>query len=320
MESTPGQSFLSPDGNDASEYDIDFAALDSMDFPAPGRDADPGDGRENGFAGVSGSLFDRIRARAAEQQQQSTTMQQQQQQQQQYRQPQQQHEYAFVSQQQPSAFASQQQRAQQEQQQPRQEVQHHSGEIFAPVHHDAGSTTTTAYSYASGIGEGGYGGGEDYSSRVVHPNDAIPRVPVYGASRPNDPSSHAYAPLGGMGGHGGGGGAGATIVRAGEALTSVLTAGFGMLGAIGTKARNGIVGGGGGEEEAPAAAVVGEGTMPASCCGRTTDRGVDTAASAVYPSRPPTGEARRTRRRIECDRPRPRDRRRRRRTGTGHRR
>ena len=242
MESNHGQSFL---GNDASEYD-DFAALDSMGYTgtqssgaslnfgsgaAAGGGVSSmgsggsavGDGRENGFPGVSGSLFDRIRARTAEEQQKKQQQQQQssslpppstaaaaqsreapatgQSSQQHMQQPQ------YTQQQQPSAFASQQQR------------QHYG------VEQPATDPSETTYSFA-GVG----GGGEDFSP-------APPRVPTYGASR-SDPY---YAAMGGQ--QQPPGQPASVLARTGEAAWAVLGAGLGAARSIGELARDKIGGG-----------------------------------------------------------------------------
>ena len=231
MESNHGQSFLGD--NDASEYD-DFAALDSMGYtgtqPSGGGSMGSGgsavgDGRENGFPGVSGSLFDRIRARTAEEQQKkqkqqqsslpppssqealATSGQSSQQMQMQMQQPQ----YMQQQQQQPSAFVSQQQQHQQ-----------HYGVVEPAATMDPAETT---YSFATS------GGGEDFSPPLP------PRVPTYGVSRGSDPYNYAAI--------GGGQPASSVLARTGEAAWAVLGAGLGAARAIGALARDKIGGGAG---------------------------------------------------------------------------
>jgi hypothetical protein len=239
MESNHGQSFL---GNDASEYD-DFAALDSMGYTGtqPSGAASMGsggsavgDGRENGFPGVSGSLFDRIRARTAEEQQKKQKQQQQQsssslpppsqealatssgQSSQQMQMQMQQPQYMQQQQQQqPSAFVSQQQR----------QHQQHYGVVEPAATMDPAETT---YSFATS------GGGEDFSPPLP------PRVPTYGASRGSDP--HNYAAVGG----GQPAPSSSALARTGEAARAVLGAGLGAARAIGALARDKIGGGAGG--------------------------------------------------------------------------
>eukprot|EP00571_Detonula_confervacea_P009481 CAMPEP_0172314328 /NCGR_PEP_ID=MMETSP1058-20130122/22246_1 /TAXON_ID=83371 /ORGANISM="Detonula confervacea, Strain CCMP 353" /LENGTH=357 /DNA_ID=CAMNT_0013028159 /DNA_START=55 /DNA_END=1128 /DNA_ORIENTATION=+ len=195
LESTNNQAFL---GNDAA--DDDFAALDAMAFTGTqsqsqfgmntvamtsngsfgsssdhsgGRGVGVGDGRDNGFSGVSGSLFDRIRARTAEQQKQTLPSQSSQVSQSSTQ------EAAQSSQQ--SAFMSQQPSSE-----PTMELERSNSNKFdaavdgasigASANQNSNSNNNeTTYSFSATAGE-------DFSQAAA----ATPSVPVYGASR-DDP-------------------------------------------------------------------------------------------------------------------------------------
>jgi hypothetical protein len=271
MSSVDGQAFLGGDDN----TDDDFAALDSMGYsgimsPSTGfanltSSGSPaavlsnsnssslgtggsamGDGRENGFPGVSGSLFDRIRARTEaeqqvrKQQQQNTnnvgqyssynnqlppqssqvssgqSSQEQQQQQQQS---------AFVSQQQ-SAFVSQQQ------QQPP------SAFMSQPQ-----SQVEDDYSFNNNNNETTYAAGENFSHHI---NMAPVHAPIY-HNRSNDPYNVAYAAMGGGEQHQQ---SSSVLARASMAAQSIFGAGISSVVTVGTLAKDkivaGIAGSGGG--------------------------------------------------------------------------
>ena len=256
MSSVDGQAFL---GGDDNNNDDDFAALDSMSYsgimsPSTGfanlTSSSPavpssssggslgiggsamGDGRENGFPGVSGSLFDRIRARTEAEQQsrkqqndnvgaqqynqlppqsqvssgQSSQEQQQQQQQQQ--------QSAFVSQQnqqhQPSAFMS-----------------HHPQSQVDDYSFNNNNETTYAANNNSG--------GENFS----HHNIMAPvHAPTY-QNRSNDPYNAAYAAMGGEQQNN----MSSALARASDAAKSIFGAGIGSVVSVGTLAKDKIVAG-----------------------------------------------------------------------------
>eukprot|EP00578_Thalassiosira_sp_NH16_P004139 CAMPEP_0181138820 /NCGR_PEP_ID=MMETSP1071-20121207/34449_1 /TAXON_ID=35127 /ORGANISM="Thalassiosira sp., Strain NH16" /LENGTH=353 /DNA_ID=CAMNT_0023225679 /DNA_START=32 /DNA_END=1094 /DNA_ORIENTATION=+ len=174
-----------------------------------------GDGRENGFSGVSGSLFDRIRARTAEQQKQS--------------------------------LSSQSSQQQQQSSEPTMELERNSADAAnnafdAAVANSATgapggpsqntSNNETTYSFSASAGE-------DFSqSAVVSP----PRIPVYGASR-DDPY---YTAGGNQQQHPSSmqDRASAALAQTGETMKSLWGAGVSGAQAIGAMAQDKMGGGG----------------------------------------------------------------------------
>ena len=195
--------------------DDDFAALDSMGYTgqsqygmntvnmwtpssssfgwnnsggAPsssGGGTSVGDGRDNGFSGVSGSLFDRIRARTAEQQKQSISSSQPQQQQEAAQSSSQQ--YAFVSQQQQPSSGEPTMELERNGSDPYNTatvnafidnaVNNGAGTSGAPSAYNQNNNNETTYSFSASAP------GEDFSQ--AQPGAGL-RVPQYGASR-DDP-------------------------------------------------------------------------------------------------------------------------------------
>ena len=196
--------------------DDDFAALDSMGYTgqsqygmntvnmstpssssfgsnnsggAPsssGGGTSVGDGRDNGFSGVSGSLFDRIRARTAEQQKQSISSSQPQQQQEAAQSSSQQ--YAFVSQQQQPSSGEPTMELERNGSDPYNTatvnafidnaVNNGAGTSGAPSAYNQNNNNETTYSFSASAP------GEDFSQAAA-PGAGL-RVPQYGASR-DDP-------------------------------------------------------------------------------------------------------------------------------------
>jgi hypothetical protein len=207
-----------------------------------------GDGRENGFPGVSGSLFDRIRARTeAEQQvrkQQQTNNvgqyssynqlppQSSQVSSGQSSQEQQQQQSAFVSQQQ-SAFVSQQQ-----QQPPSAFMSQPQSQVEDDYSFNNNNNETT---YAASNNNGT---GENFSHHI---HMAPVHAPIY-HNRSNDPYNVAYAAMGGGGGeqHQ----QSSVLARASMAAKSIFGAGISSVVTVGTLAKDkivaGIAGGSGG--------------------------------------------------------------------------
>ena len=143
-------------------------------------------GRDNGFSGVSGSLFDRIRARTAEQQKQSISSSQPQQQQEAAQSSSQQ--YAFVSQQQQPSSGEPTMELERNGSDPYNTatvnafidnaVNNGAGTSGAPSAYNQNNNNETTYSFSASAP------GEDFSQAAA-PGAGL-RVPQYGASR-DDP-------------------------------------------------------------------------------------------------------------------------------------
>ena len=255
MSSVDGQAFL---GGDDNNKDDDFAALDSMSYsgimsPSTGfanlTSSSPavpssssgslgtggsamGDGRENGFPGVSGSLFDRIRART-EAEQQSRKQQKDNVGAQQYNQlpPQSQVSSGQSSQeqqqqqQQQSAFVSQQN----QQQPPSAFMSHHPRSQVDDYSFNNNNETTYAANNS---------GGENFSNHNIM---APVHAPTY-QNRSNDPYNAAYAAMGG-GGNERQNNMSSALARASDAAKSIFGAGIGGVVSVGTLAKDKIVAG-----------------------------------------------------------------------------
>ena len=257
MSSVDGQAFL---GGDDNNNDDDFAALDSMSYsgimsPSTGfanlTSSSPavpssssgslgtggsamGDGRENGFPGVSGSLFDRIRART-EAEQQSRKQQKDNVGAQQYNNqspPQSQvssgqssQEQQQQQQQQQSAFVSQQN----QQQPPSAFMSHHPQSQVDDYSFNNNNETTYAANNS---------GGENFSNHNIM---APVHAPTY-QNRSNDPYNAAYAAMGG-GGNERQNNMSSALARASDAAKSIFGAGIGGVVSVGTLAKDKIVAG-----------------------------------------------------------------------------